>query len=70
MAEPQFLSSIWMRAVVFLWVVVFPIIFVALPALEMLGGEREVSMDPAWALAVWVLSPLAVSIVMKYMRAN
>ena len=58
------------RVLVFLWGIVFPIVFVALPALEMLGKERPVSMDPVWAFALWALSPLAVSIAMKYFRAG
>ena len=66
----NWMASPWMRVLVFLWGIVFPIVFVALPALEMLGKERPVSMDPVWALALWVLSPLAVSIGLKYFRAG
>ena len=60
------LSSKWMRLVIFLWMVVFPVLFIALPVLEMVTGEREISYDPAWAFAFWVLTPAAASVVMKY----
>lgn len=66
MDRTRLLSTVWMRAIVFLWMVVFPIIFIAIPALEMVQGEREWGGAPVWAFAVWVLGPLAVAIVFKY----
>ena len=32
----------------------------------MVLGEREWSLAPVWALAVWALGPLAVAIIFKY----
>ena len=66
MNRQQFLSSKWARIIVFLWMIVFPIIFIALPALEMFTGESEKSWTPVWALIVWMLGPWVASIVMKY----
>jgi len=42
-------------------------VFVALPLVKVATGEAEFEMSTFWAFAVWVLSPLAVTIVMKYM---
>ena len=53
------------RVAVFLWGIVFPIVFVALPLLKVATGEAAFSMQPVWAFAVWILSPLVVAIVMK-----
>ena len=49
MEKSKFLSSIWVRLIVFLWLVVFPIALVAIPALEMVTGEREWDLAPTWA---------------------
>ena len=61
------LSSPLTRIVIFLWGIIFPIVFVALPLVKVATGEAEFEMSTFWAFAVWVLSPLAVTIVMKYM---
>ena len=61
------LSSPWARIIVFLWMFVFPIIFIALPALEMYMGEQEENWTPVWALIVWMLGPWVVSIFAKYL---
>ena len=66
MERNRLLSSIWMRIIVFLWMIVFPIIFVAIPALEMVTGEREWGLGPAWGFGVWILGPLVGSILLKY----
>ena len=63
-------SSIWVRVIVFLWMFVFPIIFIALPLLEMFGEERATSMTPVWALVVWMLAPAAIATGMKYLRGS
>jgi hypothetical protein len=55
-----------MRAIIFLWMVIFPIVFVAIPALEMVGDEREFGLMPVWAFVVWLLGPAAVAIGLKY----
>ena len=60
------LGSIWVRLAVFLWGIVFPIVFVALPLADVLTGEGELTAGPFWALAVWFLGPAAVAIGMKY----
>jgi len=70
MNREQFLSSIWVRLLVFAWMIVFPIVFIALPALEYFAGDAEQSWTPVWALIVWMLGPWAASIVMKYMGGN
>ncbi len=59
-------ASIWVRVIVFLWMFVFPIIFIALPLLEMFGEERANSMTPVWALIVWMLAPAAIATGLKY----
>ena len=66
MTREQLLSSKLTRVVVFLWMIVFPIVFIALPALEMFMGETEKSWTPVWGLIVWMLGPWVASIVMKY----
>lgn len=66
MNREQLFSSIWVRIIVFAWMIVFPILFIALPMLEMFMGEQEQSWTPVWALIVWMLGPWVVSIVMKY----
>ena len=70
MDKTRLFSSIWMRIVVFLWMIVFPIIFGAIPALEMAMGDRQWGLAPAWGFGVWMLGPLVVSIVMKYFGGN
>ena len=66
MNKQKVLSSRWTRLLVFLWMVVFPIFFIALPAIEMFMGESEKSWTPVWGLIVWMMGPLVGSIVMKY----
>ncbi len=46
--------------------ILFPLVFVAIPALDMAMGERALGLAPAWGFGVWVLGPLVVSIVLKY----
>ncbi len=70
MNREQLLSSIWVRILVFAWMIVFPIIFIALPAFEMFVGEGEKSWTPVWGLIVWMLGPWAASIVLKYFGGN
>jgi len=60
------MSKPWMRIVVFLWLVVFPIVFIALPGLEMILGEQEKSWTPVWGVIVWMTGPWAGSIILKY----
>ena len=67
MEKSRFLSSIWVRLIVFLWMIVFPIALIAIPGLEMVMGEREWGLAPAWAFGVWFLGPLVATIVYKYM---
>ena len=50
--------------------VVFPIFFIALPAIEMFMGESEKSWTPVWGLIVWMMGPLVGSIVMKYVSGE
>ncbi len=66
MNRTQLFSSKWMRVVIFFWMIVFPIVFIALPALEMFTDGQEKSWTPVWALIVWMLGPWVASIVMKY----
>ena len=66
MNNTSFLSSWWVRVIIFLWMIVFPIVFIALPTLEMFMGEGEKSWTPVWGLIVWMLGPWVASIVMKY----
>ena len=66
MDKTRLFSSIWMRILVFLWMIVFPLVFIAIPALEMAMGEAELGLAPAWGFGVWVLGPLVVAIVLKY----
>ncbi len=70
MSREQLFSSIWVRMLVFAWMIVFPIVFIALPMVEVLFGEAEQSWTPVWALIVWMLGPWVVSIVMKYTGAE
>ena len=62
----QSLSSPLARIAVFLWGIVFPIIFVALPLFHVVNGDREFHMSIVWAFLVWVLSPLVLKIALKY----
>ena len=66
MTRDQFLKSKTVRLIVFLWLIVFPIIFIALPTLEMVTGERENDLTPLWAFGVWILGPWAASIIWKW----
>ena len=66
MNKTRLLSSIWMRLIVFLWMIVFPIAFVAIPGLEMVTGERDWGLAPLWGFAAWMLGPLVLTIVLKY----
>jgi len=66
MTREQLLSNIWVRVLIFAWMIVFPIVFIALPGLEMFMNEQDKSWTPVWALIVWMLGPWVVSIVMKY----
>ncbi|MGB7286043.1 MAG: hypothetical protein WBC71_03840 [Salaquimonas sp.] len=65
MNNKKLLQSKTARAIVFLWFIVFPIVFITIPAVEMYMGEREYSDFPLWAFGVWVLGPLAAGIVIK-----
>ncbi|MEL6920020.1 MAG: hypothetical protein AAFO77_03210 [Pseudomonadota bacterium] len=60
------MSSIWMRIAVFLWAIVFPAVFVALPLAEVMTGEGTLTAGPFWALGAWLLGPAAVAIGVKY----
>ncbi|MBO6816562.1 MAG: hypothetical protein JJ891_17035 [Rhizobiaceae bacterium] len=66
MTREQLLSSWWTRIIVFLWMIVFPFIFILLPGIEMFFGDGEQSWTPVWALIVWMLGPWAASILLKY----
>ncbi len=66
----NWMASKWVRLIVFLWMFIFPLIFIALPLLEMFTEERATSSAPVWALIVWMLAPAAVSIGVKYMGGS
>lgn len=66
MNRERLLKSKIVRLVVFLWLIIFPILFIALPALEMVTGERENDWAPLWAFGVWILGPWAGSIIWKW----
>lgn len=66
MTREQILSSKWTRVLIFVWMIVFPILFIAVPTIEMFMGEAEKSWTPVWGLIVWMMGPLVGSIVMKY----
>jgi len=66
MNREQLLSSVWVRMLIFAWMIVFPIVFIALPMIEMFFGNTEQSWTPVWGLLVWLLAPWFVSILMKY----
>ena len=66
MTKEQFLKLKTVRFAIFLWIVIFPILFIALPVLEMVTGERENELIPLWALGVWILGPYAASIIWKW----
>ena len=70
MSFAQLLAKPWVRVIVFLWAIIFPIVFVALPLLKVSTGEAELTMGPVWAGLFWILTPLAVSIGMKYFGAS
>ena len=66
MTRDQFLKMKTVRFFIFLWIVIFPILYIALPTLEMVTGERENELTPLWAFGVWVLGPYAGSIIWKW----
>lgn len=66
MTREQFLKMKTVRFAIFLWIVIFPILFIALPVLEMVTGERENEIVPLWAFGIWVFGPWAVSILWKW----
>lgn len=66
MARDQLLSSVWVRMVIFAWLFVFPIVFIALPFAGMFIGEREQSWTPVLGLMVWMLGPWAASVIMRF----
>jgi hypothetical protein len=70
MTGKKLLQSKITRLVVFLWFIVFPILFITIPAVEMAMGERESSDFPLWALGVWILGPVAAGIVAKNFFGN
>ena len=65
MESRALLAKPWVRIVLFLWGILFPIVFVALPLLKVATGEAAFTMQPVWAFAFWVLTPAAVAIVWK-----
>ncbi len=65
-----FLSTIWARAAVFLWLVVFPLVFIIVPVAELMTGEGKETAMPVWALVIWMLGPAVVSIAFKYLDGN
>ncbi|MEM9278926.1 MAG: hypothetical protein AAGA76_10150 [Pseudomonadota bacterium] len=67
MTRDQLLSNVWVRMLIFAWMIVFPIVFVALPAFEMFLGNTEKSWTPVWGIIVWMLGPWVGSILMKYL---
>ncbi len=66
MNRERLLKSKSVRLIVFLWLIILPIIFIALPVLEMVTGERENDLTPLWAFGVWILGPWAGSIIWKW----
>ncbi|MEM7067679.1 MAG: hypothetical protein AAF478_02250 [Pseudomonadota bacterium] len=70
MTREQLLSSVWVRMLIFAWMIVFPIVFIALPAFEMFAEGGEKSWTPVWGLIVWMLAPWAASILMKYLGSG
>jgi len=65
MSQRSLFSSVWMRALVFLWMIAFPVVFVAIPVVEILRDERKFDLMPLWAFGIWVAAPLVVAIVLK-----
>lgn len=63
-------TKLWVRVLLFVWVVVFPIIFVALPVMKMITGEAPASMAPVFPFLVWFLSPLVFLLLTKIVRAG
>ena len=70
MTREELLSSKWVRLIAFIWLIVFPIVFIAIPAVEAFMGDSEQSWTPVWALMVWMMGPWAASIVMKYVSGE
>lgn len=67
MTREQLLSNVWVRMLIFAWMIVFPIVFVALPAFDIFLGKTEFSWTPVWGLVVWILGPAVGAIVLKRM---
>ncbi len=70
MTRDQFLQMKTVRFFIFLWIVILPIIFIALPTLEMVAGERENDLTPLWAFCVWILGPWVGSIIWKWFASR
>ena len=66
MDREKLLSNTWVRMIIFAWMIVFPIVFIALPGFEMVMGGGEKSWTPVLGLVVWMLGPWVGSIVLKY----
>ncbi|MEM9732655.1 MAG: hypothetical protein AAF903_04095 [Pseudomonadota bacterium] len=63
-------TKLWVRILIFMWAIVFPIIFVALPVMKMLTGEAPVSTAPVFPLVIWFLSPLIFVLVTKAVKRS
>lgn len=74
MTRKQIFSSKWMRIVAFAWLILFPLVFIAIPIAEVFTAEREITFEtmkaPFYAFAVWILGPWTGSILLKYATAN
>ena len=70
MDRQEFLSKPWVRMVIFAWMVVFPIVFIALPALEIFLERAEPSWTPVWGLIAWMLAPAAGSVILKWLYGS
>ena len=64
--DRHILSAPWVRILLFLWGVVFPLVFIVIPTAEYFSGESPFPVAALWATAVWMLSPMMASIAMKY----
>ncbi|MEL7273098.1 MAG: hypothetical protein AAGK33_06630 [Pseudomonadota bacterium] len=63
-------TKLWVRILIFMWVVVFPITFVVLPVMKMVTGEAPVSTEPVFPLVMWFLSPLVFVVVTKAVKRS